>query len=110
MLPHLTVCTPHRFALTAVNLCDGLGGSKLHPLKIPQERERRRVRVHKGALPDGPDLAACEPAGQPARGGRAERLGQLAALGAHLAVQASAWVWHVQWNRQLQWPDKFGSP
>ena len=33
--------------------------------------------MHKGALSDGPDLAACEPAGQPARGGWAERLGQL---------------------------------
>ena len=47
--------------------------------------------MHKGALSDGPDLAACEPAGQPARGGWAERLGQLAALGAELAVQAGTW-------------------
>ena len=43
--------------------------------------------MHKGALSDGPDLAACEPAGQPARGGWAERLGQLAALGAELAAE-----------------------
>eukprot|EP00964_Phaeocystis_antarctica_P026617 scaffold14992_cov69-Phaeocystis_antarctica.AAC.9 len=55
-----------------------------------------------GALSDGADLAAREPAGQPGRGGRAERLGQLAALGARLAVQAGAWVRNVQRGRQLR--------
>ena len=56
--------------------------------------------MHEGALSDGADLAAREPASQPGRGGRAERLGQLAALGARLAVQAGAWVWKVQRSRQ----------